>query len=412
MRATDRGSGRRNPDPEGRLVPDRPRARSDVFMSVIPPLPVPRLRPTAASSPGASRRGVDCWAVVRGLEPAARGLALTSLADSAAHRGVACADRGARQPRARRARCGSARIAGALERLGAGARAARRAACSMPSSASRCACRASSRRSRRSSLLALELRFEQLLIDGPRARRPPRRAAAASTSRGSISAAGSAATDDDAAADWFFRQHEFVIRGGTLRWIDEQRDAPPLALADVDLVVRNGLREHDMRIDATPPPTGAIASARAAASASRCSRAAATGGAGAAAPTRAAARRPARAAPARDAAVRAERRQRRAARAGSSSRRASPRPRPSTSRCARSAAPRRERRAARLRAGRRAASSAARRATARAVALQRFGFVTGDGIRWPQGDLTLTCASGRTRRRPAARSPRSASTSA
>ena len=61
------------------------------------------------------------------------------------------------------------------------------------------------------------------------------------------------AADDDAAADWFFKQHEFVIRGGTLRWIDEPRDAAPLALADVELVMRNGLREHDLRLDATPP---------------------------------------------------------------------------------------------------------------------------------------------------------------
>ncbi|MEP7303107.1 MAG: YhdP family protein, partial [Caldimonas sp.] len=44
-----------------------------------------------------------------------------------------------------------------------------------------------------------------------------------------------------------------VIRGGTVRWIDEQRQAPPLVLASVDVVVRNGLREHDVRIDATPP---------------------------------------------------------------------------------------------------------------------------------------------------------------
>ena len=38
-----------------------------------------------------------------------------------------------------------------------------------------------------------------------------------------------------------------------MRWIDEQRNAPPLELTQVDVVVRNGLRSHDMRIDATPP---------------------------------------------------------------------------------------------------------------------------------------------------------------
>lgn len=55
------------------------------------------------------------------------------------------------------------------------------------------------------------------------------------------------------AADWFFSQGEFVIRGGTLQWTDELRDAPPLALRQVDLVVRNKARQHALRLDATPP---------------------------------------------------------------------------------------------------------------------------------------------------------------
>ncbi|MEO5845842.1 MAG: YhdP family protein [Caldimonas sp.] len=102
------------------------------------------------------------------------------------------------------------------------------------------------------SLLALEPRFAQLLIDG--ASLDVRR-----DKSGRIRVAGldfanlQGAADDDAAADWLFKQHEFVIRAGTLRWIDEARDAEPLALADVELVVRNGLREHDIRLDATPP---------------------------------------------------------------------------------------------------------------------------------------------------------------
>ena len=103
------------------------------------------------------------------------------------------------------------------------------------------------------SLLALEPRFEQLLIDAPSLdiRRDP---------AGHIRVAGldfggkdSGADDGGDAAHWFFKQEEFVIRGGTVRWIDEQRQAPPLVLTSVDLVVRNGLREHAMRVDATPP---------------------------------------------------------------------------------------------------------------------------------------------------------------
>ena len=103
------------------------------------------------------------------------------------------------------------------------------------------------------SLLAFEPRFAQLLIEGASldVRRDP---------SGRIRVAGlefaakaGAADDDDAGADWFFSQHEFVIRGGTLRWIDDARQAPPLALGNVEIVVRNGLTEHDLRIDATPP---------------------------------------------------------------------------------------------------------------------------------------------------------------
>ncbi len=59
---------------------------------------------------------------------------------------------------------------------------------------------------------------------------------------------------DDAALDWFFSQSEFVIRGGTLRWTDELRAQPPLVLQGLELVARNGVRAHQIRLDATPPP--------------------------------------------------------------------------------------------------------------------------------------------------------------
>ena len=77
---------------------------------------------------------------------------------------------------------------------------------------------------------------------------------------------------------------EFVIRGGTVRWIDEQRQAPPLVLDEVDVVIRNGLRAHDIRLDATPPRgLGRPLHPPRQVFRSRCSRAPATGGAGAAA---------------------------------------------------------------------------------------------------------------------------------
>ena len=103
------------------------------------------------------------------------------------------------------------------------------------------------------SLLALRLRFDQLLIEG--ARLEVRRDAAG---RWFVAGLDMASTDpgvDGAlAADWFFEQHEFLIRGGTLRWVDEQRAAPPLQLSDVQLLVRNRGRRHELRLDATPPP--------------------------------------------------------------------------------------------------------------------------------------------------------------
>ena len=75
--------------------------------------------------------------------------------------------------------------------------------------------------------------------------------------------------DNSAALDWFFAQREFVIRGGTVRWTDDYAPSlpalgtatsttatqkpPPLELRELDLVVRNGSRAHQMRLDATPP---------------------------------------------------------------------------------------------------------------------------------------------------------------
>lgn len=98
------------------------------------------------------------------------------------------------------------------------------------------------------SLLALG--FEQLYIDGPELdiRRDK---------SGHVYVAGLDTTRGDSghggAADWFLSQPEFVIRGGTVRWTDEMRGTPPLALQGVEFVMRNGHRRHALRLDATPP---------------------------------------------------------------------------------------------------------------------------------------------------------------
>lgn len=62
-----------------------------------------------------------------------------------------------------------------------------------------------------------------------------------------------------AVADWLFSQKEVVVRGGTLRWTNEKHQmqlgtsATSLVLRDVDVVMRNALRSHRLRLDATPP---------------------------------------------------------------------------------------------------------------------------------------------------------------
>jgi len=56
-----------------------------------------------------------------------------------------------------------------------------------------------------------------------------------------------------AVLDWFFSQFEFAIHDGVLRWSDEQRQAEPVVLQKVAAVLRNRGRQHDVRLDVTPP---------------------------------------------------------------------------------------------------------------------------------------------------------------
>lgn len=55
------------------------------------------------------------------------------------------------------------------------------------------------------------------------------------------------------AADWLFRQREVVVRNGDVRWVDTRRGAAPLHLRDVQLLLRNDITRHRLRLDATPP---------------------------------------------------------------------------------------------------------------------------------------------------------------
>ncbi|MFP5399795.1 MAG: YhdP family protein [Gammaproteobacteria bacterium] len=102
------------------------------------------------------------------------------------------------------------------------------------------------------SLLALELQLQQLHVEGAQVELR-RDAHGRLHLAGFDLAADAAAGADGAFAAWLLRQREVVLRGARLRWVDELRLAPPLALEAVDLVLRNRGRRHELRVDATPP---------------------------------------------------------------------------------------------------------------------------------------------------------------
>nr|WP_076569232.1 YhdP family protein [Janthinobacterium sp. TND4EL3] len=59
--------------------------------------------------------------------------------------------------------------------------------------------------------------------------------------------------NDGKGADWLLSQHDIVIRDGRVRWTDEARGAPELALTQVNLLLRNRWRSHRLGLQATPP---------------------------------------------------------------------------------------------------------------------------------------------------------------
>ena len=101
------------------------------------------------------------------------------------------------------------------------------------------------------SLLHRELRLHTLVIDGPRlaVRRDP---------AGAIYVAGlklgEQRTGGRGLTDWILGQDEIVIRNAEIDWRDEKRGAPPLALAALNLRLRNSGDEHAVGLVARPPP--------------------------------------------------------------------------------------------------------------------------------------------------------------
>ena len=63
---------------------------------------------------------------------------------------------------------------------------------------------------------------------------------------------------DSAFADWVFAQKEILVQHGNVAWTDEfnplNRDKSTVNLSQVSWVLRNSARQHQWRLDATPPP--------------------------------------------------------------------------------------------------------------------------------------------------------------
>ncbi len=99
------------------------------------------------------------------------------------------------------------------------------------------------------SVLAASPRFDTLEIIRPDldVRRAP---------DGRVSVAGivlQPSGGDRAGGDWLFNQREVVVREGRLRWTDELRGAPELALSDLHITLLNQWNHHRFAVRATPP---------------------------------------------------------------------------------------------------------------------------------------------------------------
>ncbi len=105
------------------------------------------------------------------------------------------------------------------------------------------------------SLLVLEPRFSQLRVDAPEL--VIRRDATGRIFIAGLDLSEADKTDagtTEAGMDWLFSQPELAIVNGRVRWVDEKRaDARPLELTQLNFIMRNGLRRHALRLDATPP---------------------------------------------------------------------------------------------------------------------------------------------------------------
>ncbi|MCU6435522.1 TIGR02099 family protein [Undibacterium sp. Jales W-56] len=100
------------------------------------------------------------------------------------------------------------------------------------------------------SLLLLELRLDKLDIAHPSL-------TVQKLADGKLLVGGffidPAQAGDGKGLDWILAQRDIVIRDGSLRWIDQYRNAPELNLASINFVLNNQWRHHKFALKATPP---------------------------------------------------------------------------------------------------------------------------------------------------------------
>ncbi|MFA6921864.1 MAG: DUF3971 domain-containing protein, partial [Gallionella sp.] len=99
------------------------------------------------------------------------------------------------------------------------------------------------------SLLAAELRLASLEIDRPELL--IRRDKQGRMFIGSIALSSGGADNDF--ANWLLHQSRMVVRNAVIVWLDEQHDAPPLVLDQVNLRIENLFSHHQFALRAVPP---------------------------------------------------------------------------------------------------------------------------------------------------------------
>ena len=99
------------------------------------------------------------------------------------------------------------------------------------------------------SLFSAELRLSSLEIDRPELLM--RRDAQGQIYVGGIPLSQQGSGND--LADWLLHQSRMVIRDAFIVWVDEQRDAPPLVLQQVNLRIENLFNHHRFALRAVPP---------------------------------------------------------------------------------------------------------------------------------------------------------------